>query len=94
MTGERFQREFNVWSRNGYYPPRIEGRCGADGEKFRSDWKPIAPSARFWAWYGMSRRDYERRNREYTASGFPLESTTQHIDCSGVERFQAIWLKK
>ena len=94
MTGERFQREFNVWSRNGYYPSRIEGRCGTDGEKFRSEWKPIAPSARFWAWYAMNRRDYERKNREYTASGFSLESTTQYTDCSGIEKVQAIWLKR
>jgi len=94
LTGERYQREFNVWSRNGYYPPRIEGRCGEDGEKFRSDWKPIAPSARFWAWYSMSRRDYERKNREYAASGFSLESTTQYTDCSGVEKVQAVWLKR
>lgn len=94
MTFERFQRELNVWPGNGYYPPRIEGRCGTDGEQFRSDWKPIAPNTRFTAWFRLTRRDYERKSREYAASGYSLESTTQYTDCSGVEKVQATWLKR
>lgn len=94
MTSERLQREFDAWSRNGYYPPRIEGRCETDGERFRADWTPLPPNTGFLTWWGITRRDYERNNRTCTASGFSLESTTRYTDCSGVEKLQATWLKK
>ncbi|MBI3370872.1 MAG: hypothetical protein HY017_03815 [Betaproteobacteria bacterium] len=94
MTSERLQREFDAWSRNGYYPPRIEGGCGKDGERFRADWKPLPPNTGFLTWWGITRMNYERKNREYAASGFSLESTTQYTDCSGIEKVQATWVRK
>ena len=94
MTSERLQREFDAWSRNGYYPPRIEGRCETDGERFRPEWSPLPANTRFMTWWGMTRRDYERNGRAYTASGFSLESSTQYTDCRGVEKVQATWLRR
>jgi hypothetical protein len=93
MVRDRFQREFDVWSRS-HYPLAIEGRCVGGQLEYRTAWEPIPRQASFWAWYGMSRRAYELKQREYAASGFRLESTTSFSDCSGAERVQAIWLKR
>ena len=93
MAPERYQREFDVWSMS-HYPPAIEGRCAGGREEYRSDWQPIPPRTAFMTWYGMSKRDYERKRSEYAASGYSLESTTRYTDCSGAEKVQATWLKR
>jgi hypothetical protein len=93
MASERYQRELDVWSMS-HYPPAIEGRCAGGREEYRSDWQPIPPNSRFIARWNMTSRFYDLKNREYTAMGYTLETSTRFTDCSGVETVQATWLKR
>jgi len=93
MASERYQRELDAWSMS-HYPPAIEGRCAGGHEEYRSDWQPMPPNSRFIARWNMASRFYDLKNREYTAMGYTLETSTRFTDCSGVETVQATWLKK
>ncbi len=94
MTSAQFQREFDARAQKGFYPHQLEGECQSDGEKFRADWKANPSGAFFYAYYGMTRQDYDRRNQEYSSKGYSLESVNHFKDCSGIDRYQATWLKR
>ena len=94
MTSAQYQREFDTWVREGFYPNELDGQCQSDGEKFRADWKVIPSGATFFAHHGMTRQDYERRSQEYHSNGYALESLKHFKDCSGNDMYQATWLKR
>jgi len=94
MSSAQYQREFDTWAPKRYYPHEVDGECQSDGEKFRADWKTIPAGAAFFAHHGMTRQDYERRDREYRSRGYALESLKYFRDCSGIDRYQATWLKR
>lgn len=94
LTSAQLQREFDIWTRKGFYPREFEGRCEIDVEKFRADWKATPAGAMFFAYFGLSRQDYERKNREYGSSGYSVESVNQSEDCAGIDKYHAIWLKR
>ncbi|MBI2317731.1 MAG: hypothetical protein HYU75_12225 [Betaproteobacteria bacterium] len=94
MTSAQYQHEFDTQARKGFYPHEVQGECQSGGEKFRADWKATPSGAGFYAHHGMSRENYDRKNQEYRAKGYSLESLKQFKDCSDVERYQATWLKR
>lgn len=94
MTSAQYQREFDARARDGFYPHQLEGECQSGAEKFRADWKAIPPGAAFLAHHGMTRQDYERRDQEYRSKDFAPGPLKQFKDCSGVDRYQATWLKR
>ena len=94
MTSAQYQREFDTRAQKGFYPHEVEGECQSDGEKFRADWRAIPSGASFLAHHGMTRQDYDRRNHEYPTKGYALGSVNQFKDCSGIDRYQATWLKR
>jgi hypothetical protein len=93
MTTERFRREFAAWSRS-HYPASIEGRCADGREEYRSEWTPVPEGTGYYAWYGVGRAWFDRRNREYAAQGFQLAAGSQFVDCAGAERFQGTWIRR
>ncbi|TSA44525.1 MAG: hypothetical protein D4R56_07040, partial [Deltaproteobacteria bacterium] len=94
MTSAQFQREFDTRAQKGFYPHEVDGECQSDGEKFRADWKAIPSGASFFAHHGMTKQDYDRRNQEYPSKGYSLGSVKHFKDCSGIDRYQATWLKR
>ncbi len=94
MTSAQYQREFDARAREGFYPHEVEGKCQSGAEKFRADWKATPPGAAFFAHHGMTRQDYERRDQEYRSKDFAPGPLRQFKDCSGVDRYQATWLKR
>jgi polyglycine hydrolase-like protein len=94
MTSAQYQREFDTRAQKGFYPHEVEGECQSDGDKFRADWKPIPSGASFFAHHGMTRQDYDRRNQEYPSKGYALGSVRHFKDCSGLDRYQATWLRR
>ncbi len=94
MTAAQYQREFDTRARKGFYPHEVEGECRTDGEKFRADWKAIPSDATFLTHHGMTMQDYDLRNQEYSSKGYSLGSMKHFKDCSGIERYQATWLKR
>jgi Ni/Co efflux regulator RcnB len=94
MTSAQYQREFDTRAQKRFYPHEVEGECQSDGEKFRADWKAIPSGASFFAHHGMTREDYDRRNQEYPSKGYSLGSVKHFKDCSGIDRYQATWLKR
>lgn len=94
MTSAQYQREFDTRARKGFYPHEVEGECQRDGEKFRADWKATPSGATFYAHHGMTRQDYDRSNQEYGSKGYSLGSVKQFRDCSGIDRYQATWIKR
>jgi hypothetical protein len=94
LTSAQFQREFDTLAPQGFYPGEVEGQCQTDGEKYRADWKAIPSGAYFFAYYGMTLPSYELKDQEYRSQGYSLESAKHFKDCSGIERYQATWLKR
>jgi hypothetical protein len=94
MTSAQYQRDFDTRAPKGFYPQEVEGRCEAGSETYLPDWKPQPPGAAFFSYFGMTREGYDNKNREYAAQGFSLVSVKHFSDCSGVERYQATWLKR
>ncbi len=94
LTSAQYQREFDTRGPEGFYPREVEGKCQSGGEKFRADWKAIPAGASFYAHHGLTRQDYARRDQEYRTKGYTLESVKQFKDCSGIDRYQATWLKR
>lgn len=94
LTADQYQQEFNTWARRGLYPQAVEGRCETGGEKYRADWKAVPPGASFFSYFGMTREGYDRRNQEYGVQGYSLASLKQFSDCSGIDRYQATWVKR
>lgn len=94
MTSAQYQRDFDTRAPKGFFPQEVEGRCEAGSEVYLPDWKPQPPGAAFLSYFGMSREGYDNKNREYLAQGFSLVSVKHFRDCSGVERYQATWLRR
>ena len=94
LTSAQFQREFDTVAPRGFYPGEVEGQCQADGEKYRADWKVQPEGAPFFAYFGMTLQNYELKDKEYRSQGYTLESVKHFKDCSGIERYQATWLKR
>lgn len=94
MTSAQYQRDFDTRAPKGYYPQEVEGRCEAGSEKYLPDWRPQPPGAGFFSYFGLTREGYDNKNREYVAQGFSLVSVKHFRDCSGVERYQATWLRR
>jgi hypothetical protein len=94
MTSAQYQREFDTQAKKGFYPHQVDGECQSDGEKFRADWKAIPSGAFFFAHHGMTRQDYDRRNQEYGSKGYALGPVKHFKDCSGIDRYQATWLRR
>jgi len=94
MTSAQYQRDFDTRAPKGFYPHEVEGRCEGGSEKYLPAWKPQPPGAAFFSYFGMPREGYDNKNREYVAQGFSLVSVKHFTDCSGVERYQATWLKR
>ena len=94
ITSAQYQREFDTRGPEGFYPHAVEGECQGGGVKFRPDWETIPSGASFFAHHDMTRQDYERRDQEYRSKGYALESVKHFKDCSGIDRYQATWLKR
>jgi len=94
LTSAEYQQEFDARLKKGFYPHELLGECRSGGEKFRADWRAIPSGASFLAHHGMTRQDYDRRNGDYLAKGYSLGSLKHFRDCSGMERYQATWLKR
>jgi len=94
LTSAQYQRDFDTRAPKGFYPQDVEGRCEAGGEMYLPDWKPQPAGAAFYSYFDLTREGYDNKNREYTAQGYSLVSMKHFKDCSGVERYQATWLKR
>ncbi len=94
LTSGQFQQEFNAVTRSGWYPHQVEGRCEAGSEKYRAQWKAIPVGASFFSHFGMTREGYDGRTQDYGGQGYSLVSLKQFRDCSGIDRYQATWLKR
>jgi hypothetical protein len=94
LTSAQYQQTFNKQSREGFYPKKIEGRCENGSEQFRAQWAGIPLAVSFYSHHGMKKDYYEGKNLQYVSLGYSLEFVDKFIDCSGLERYQATWLKK
>jgi len=94
MTSAQYQRDFDARAPKGFYPREVEGRCEVGSEKYLPDWTPLPRGAGFLHYFGMTREGYDNKNREYVAQGFSLVSVKRFRDCSGVQRYQATWLRR
>jgi hypothetical protein len=92
LNTAEYQQEFNAVTRGGEYPYVVEGRCEAGILQFRADWRTLPHRTTFLAYAGMTREDYEQRNKEYGARGYHLGTLKQFRDCTGNERYSATWL--
>lgn len=94
LTSAQYQQVFNKQVRDGFYPEKVEGRCENGSEQFRAAWNGIPLDVTFVAHHAMTKQFYEGKNLKYGSLGYSLESANQFMDCSGMERYQAVWLKK
>jgi hypothetical protein len=94
MTSAQYQMAFNNKVREGFYPSKVEGRCHDGVEEFRVEWKGTPLGTSFASHHGVTKGFYDNKNREYTASGYSLETLNTFKDCSGVERYQATWFRR
>ena len=94
LTSAQYQQEFNTRLQKGFYPRAVEGKCQGDGEQFRTEWKILPLGVGFASHHGLTKEGYDNKNREYSSKGYSLESLLNFKDCSGIERYQATWLKK
>ena len=93
MTSAQYQQDFNTRANAGFYPHKVDGKCQSGIEEFRAEWRKTPSGDRFLAHHGIDRGAYDSKNREYTSKGFSLVFVTTFTDCSGVDRYQATWLK-
>ncbi len=93
MTSAQYQQEFNTRANEGFYPHTVDGKCQSGIEEFRAEWWKIPSGDSFWSHHGIDRGTYDSKNQEYTSKGYSLVFVTTFKDCSGVDRYQATWLK-
>ena len=94
LTSAQYQQIFNKQVREGFYPERVEGRCENGSEQFHAAWKGVPLDVSFYAQHAMTKEFYEGKNLQYSSLGYSLESISQFKDCSGTERYQALWFKR
>ncbi|GFO56302.1 hypothetical protein GMSM_33090 [Geomonas sp. Red276] len=94
LTSSEYQAKFNQLFKLKMYPAVVEGRSSAGVSMFRAVFKPFPnPEFAFWSHHGINREFFENKNGLLLGNGFTLKSLQTFVDKTGIERYQATWVK-
>lgn len=94
MSAAEFKYEFDNQFNLQRYPPKIEGRNNNGRSEYRATFAPFPQGAfYYWTHHSMDKSFYDRKYSELYSQGFTLKSLQTFIDRTGIERYQATWIK-
>lgn len=94
LSATEFKYEFDSQFNLRRYPPTIEGRNNNGRSEFRATFVPFPQGAfYYWTHHSMDKSFYDRKYSELYSQGFTLKSLQTFTDRTGVERYQATWIK-
>lgn len=95
LSAEDYQIEFDQQVARRFYPTVVEGRNEAGQSQFRGGFVPFpAGTFFFFSHHGIAREFYDQRNVELTSDGFTQIWVQSFTDASGIDRYQATWVKR
>jgi Bacterial tandem repeat domain 1 len=94
LTQKQYDQVWEKKRKDGSYPTSVLGKCGSKTELFTAKWQELPHGTLFESWIVMSKSTYNEKQNALKNEGYKLDFESKFVDCAGVDRYQATWLKK
>ena len=91
LTASAYQAQFDELVAAGRYPPQVYGRNNNNASEYRGYFCPT--TAAFYSCHGHTLESYTALNGTESAQGYKRVWVQSFVDGSGIERYQATWVK-
>ena len=93
-TANQYQKKFDMYAKEGFFPSNIKGKCKNDSEQFHAIWKGVPLGVSFFSHNALFKESYIGKNKKYISDGYSLYYSNIFQDCAMIDRYQATWIKK